>query len=184
MKCEIPSCFLNHGHPGACMSAYGVPFKPQRFEPPPLPSRTAKSSSIYIIGSMRNPRVPLVAKALRELGYDVFDDWYSVGPEADDKWQEYEKARGRTYREALAGYHAQHAFALDKHHLDRCGACVLVAPAGKSGHLELGYMIGRGKPGYILLDGEPERFDLMLLFATTIFVSLDELLVSAGKNLP
>ena len=134
------------------------------------------TKSVYIIGSMRNPRVQEVAKALRGAGYDVFDDWQSSGPDADDHWQAYEKARGRTFREALGGYHAQHAFALDKLHLDRCDACVLVAPAGKSGHLELGYMIGRGKPGYILLDGEPERYDLMMLFATGIFVELDEML--------
>lgn len=125
---------------------------------------------------MRNPRVPEVAKALRGAGIDAFDDWYSPGELADDRWQAYEKARGRTYREALAGYHAQHVFALDKMHLDRCAACVLVAPAGKSGHLELGYMIGRGKPGYILLDGEPDRFDIMTLFATGIFESVDDLL--------
>ncbi len=131
--------------------------------------------SIYIIGSMKNPRVPIVANALRDLGFDVFDDWYSSGPESDDKWQEYEKARGRSFREALDGYHARHVFALDKYHLDRCDACVLVAPAGKSGHLELGYMIGKDKPGYILLDGEPERFDVMYQFATNVFTSLDDL---------
>jgi hypothetical protein len=136
--------------------------------------------SIYVIGSMRNARVPLVARALRAGGWDAFDDWHSPGPEADDWWQAYEKERGRTYAQALAGYHAQHVFALDKHHLDRCDAAVLVMPAGKSGHLELGYMIGRGKPGYILLDGEPERYDIMSLFATEIFESLDEMLFTLG----
>ena len=148
------------------------------------PGVVAKTSSIYIIGSMRNPRVPVIAKALRDLGYDVFDDWYSVGPEADDKWQEYEKARGRTFTQALAGHHAGHVFALDKKHLDRCTAAVLVAPAGKSAHLELGYMIGSGKQGYILLDGEPERFDIMYQFATGIASTLDELLTALPMVLP
>lgn len=134
------------------------------------------AGSIYIIGSMRNPRVPEVAQALRGIGWDAFDDWHSPGPETDDKWQEYEKARGRTFREALAGHHAKHVFALDKTHLDRCDRALLVAPAGKSGHLELGYTIGKGKPGYVLLDGEPERFDIMYQFATKIFVSVDEML--------
>lgn len=132
--------------------------------------------SIYIIGSMRNPRVPEVAKALRDASWDAYDDWHSSGPQSDDCWQAYEKSRGRTYREALAGYHAQNVFDLDKRHLDRCSAAVLVLPAGKSGHLELGYMIGRGKFGYILLDGEPDRYDVMSLFATRIFVDLDEML--------
>lgn len=128
--------------------------------------------SLYLIGSMRNPNIPDLAKALRELGVDVFDDWHSPGPETDDYWQAYEKHRGRTFREALDGYHAKHVFALDKLHLDRCDAAAMVLPAGKSGHLELGYTIGRGKPAYIILPDEPpERFDIMYVLATRIFDS-------------
>lgn len=133
--------------------------------------------SIYVIGSMRNVRVPVVANTLRAAGWDAYDDWYSSGPESDDKWQAYEAARGRTYLEALNGYHAQHVFEVDKHHLDRCERAVLVMPAGTSCHLELGYTVGRGKPGYILLDGyEPKRYEIMPRFATKIFTSLDEML--------
>lgn len=132
--------------------------------------------SIYIIGSMRNPRVPEVAKALRAIGWDAYDDWHSTGPQSDEFWHEYEKSRGRTYREALAGYHAQNVFELDKRHLDRCDATLLVMPAGKSAHLELGYMRGCGKPGYILLDGEPDRYDIMALFSTKIFATVEEML--------
>ena len=51
----------------------------------------------------------------------------------------------------------------------------MLMPAGKSGHLELGYIIGRGKPGYILFDGEPERYDVMVQFATGIFFNKQEL---------
>lgn len=134
---------------------------------------------IYLIGRMASISVPLVAKALRAANHTVFDDWISSGPEADLCWQAYEKARGRTYREALDGFHAQQSFALDKKHLDACDVAVLVAPAGKSAHLELGYIVGQGKPGYILLDGEPEKYDLMYLLATKIFISIDELI----KNL-
>ncbi len=132
--------------------------------------------SIYIIGSMRNTRVPEVAQALRAIGWDAYDDWHSSGPQSDDCWQAYEKARGRTYREALAGYHAQNVFDLDKYHLDRCDAAVIVLPSGSSGHLELGYMAGRGKPAYMLMESEPERYDVMRLFATKIFIGLDEML--------
>jgi nucleoside 2-deoxyribosyltransferase len=133
-------------------------------------------ASVYVMGSMRSTRVQEVAKALRERGYDVFDDWISPGPEADDRWQAYEKARGRTYAEALQGYHARHVFALDKKHLDRCDVGVLVLPAGKSAHIELGYLVGQGKTTYVLFDGEPERYDVMYLFATTVFTDLDDLL--------
>jgi nucleoside 2-deoxyribosyltransferase len=119
---------------------------------------------IYVIGSMRNPRVPEVAKLLRTHGHDAFDDWYSAGPEADDKWQEYERDRGRTYLEAINGHHARHVYALDYRHLAEADAVVLVMPAGRSGHLELGWAIGTGKPGFVLFDAEPERFDIMYRF--------------------
>jgi hypothetical protein len=33
----------------------------------------------------------------------------------------------------------------------------------------LGYLIGRGTPGYILFDKQPERWDVMVQFATGIF---------------
>jgi nucleoside 2-deoxyribosyltransferase len=40
-------------------------------------------------------------------------------------------------------------------------------PAGKSGHLELGYMIGCGKPCIIYFNEEPDddRWDVMVQFA-------------------
>ena len=123
---------------------------------------------LYLIGSLRNPKVPIIAKILRDQGHEVFDEWYAAGPEADDYWMHYEHARGHSFAEALAGYPAEHVFRYDKHHLDRCEGAVLVLPTGKSGHLELGYMIGQRKPGFILLDKEPERFDVMYRFASGI----------------
>lgn len=130
---------------------------------------------IYLIGSLRNPRVPEVAYYLRAFGLEVFDDWYSPGPETDDKWQEYEKARGRTYPEALAGAHANTVFNFDVHHLKKATAVVLVLPAGKSAHLELGWVLGRGTPGYILLEPVTERFDVMYKFADGVFGQIDDL---------
>lgn len=131
--------------------------------------------SIYLIGSLRNPEVPIFAQELRQQGFDVFDDWFGAGPEADDWWQKYEKARGRRYDEALKGYAAQHVFHFDKTHLDRCDISILLLPAGKSGHLELGYALGCGKKGYILMDKEPERFDVMYNFSSGVFFSRQSL---------
>lgn len=120
--------------------------------------------SIYVIGSMRNPRVPEVAATLRDKGFDVFDDWYSPGPETDDYWQKYEKARGRAFREALAGHHARNVFDFDQFHLNRAHAAVLVLPAGKSGHLEAG-ALSATKPVFMLLEKEdPDRLDIMAQF--------------------
>jgi hypothetical protein len=130
---------------------------------------------IYLIGSLRNPNVPFIARDLRAAGHEVFDDWYAAGPKADDCWQAYEQARGHNFQQALEGHAANHVYNYDRRHLDRADAAVLLMPAGKSAHLELGYVMGQGKPGFILLDQEPERFDVMYRFATVVF-SMEELL--------
>ncbi len=118
----------------------------------------------YVIGSLANPAIPAMGNALRAIGIDAFDDWYGAGREADKSWQEYEKLRGRDYVEALHGRAATHIFDFDYRNLNDADFGVLVMPAGKSGHLELGYLIGQGKPGYIVLAGEPDRYDLMSRF--------------------
>lgn len=137
-----------------------------------------RRQSVYLIGSLRNPSVPWISDALRKAGFEVFDDWHAFGPEADDHWKRYEQARGRSHREALEGEAAKNAFNFDKRHIDASDIGVLVMPCGKSGHLELGYMLGRGKPGHIVFpDGELEdRWDVMHLFATSVSFSTDELL--------
>jgi len=137
---------------------------------------------IYLIGSLRNPAVPEVAQKMRAVGIDVFDDWYSAGPEADDKWRDYEKGRGHSYLQALEGFAANHVFEFDRTHLDRSTGVVLLLPAGKSGHLELGYAIGRGKSGYILLEEGVERWDVMYQFATGIFNNLDDLIERVRRD--
>jgi hypothetical protein len=130
---------------------------------------------IYLIGSLRDPKIPKIAKKLRETGLEIFDDWYAAGYEADDKWRDYEIERGRTYIEALEGLAANHVFTFDLKYLNESKAAILILPCGKSGHLEFGYIIGQGKPGYILLD-TPDRWDVMYKFATKVFTDLESLI--------
>jgi hypothetical protein len=130
----------------------------------------------YLIGSLRNPQIPHVANEMRAAGIDVFADWFAGGETADDSWQAYERLRGRSYIEALQGAAAQNVFQFDYRNLSAADAAVLVAPAGKSAHLELGWMLGQGKRGYVLLDAEPERWDVMLAFCTGVFMDLDALI--------
>lgn len=136
--------------------------------------------SIYVIGSLRNPAVTEFSNQIEALGIEAFSSWYGAGEKADDAWKEYQTARGLNFGQALKEYAAQHVFQFDKFHLDRTDAAVLLLPAGKSGHLELGYTVGRGKPGYIVFEQMPEdRWDVMYNFATKVFFSrqdfLDEL---------
>ena len=133
-------------------------------------------SLIYLIGSLRNPEIPKIGDFFREAGFDVFDEWHSAGERADDAFHEYAKGRGWSYDRALKSYAAQHIFDFDKRHLDRADMAILAMPAGKSGHLELGYIIGQGKRGYILMDKEPERIEQMHQFANGIYFSKEQLL--------
>lgn len=126
---------------------------------------------LYLIGSLRNERIPELAKQIRKDNPDVevFDDWYAAGPEADDFWKTYEQNRGRTYQEALEGHAARNVFAFDKRNLDRCTHAMLVLPAGKSGHMEVMYATyGVGAQTAILLDPEDVRWDVMYQFVPTI----------------
>jgi nucleoside 2-deoxyribosyltransferase len=129
----------------------------------------------YLIGSLRIPIVPVVAGLLRAEGYDVFDDWFSAGPEADDHWMAYEKQRGHTYDVALRGHAARNVFNFDLRNLETSDAAVLVTPAGKSGHMELGFMLGRRKPGFVFFDGEPDRWDVMYQFANGVYFDFGKL---------
>jgi hypothetical protein len=130
---------------------------------------------IYLIGSMRNPEIPVLGNRLRELGHDVHDDWYSPGPEADDRWREYEILRGRDYAAAMNGRHAKEVFDFDKRWIDYSDTIVLLRPAGISGHLELGYAAGQGKETHVILD-DSNRWDIMLRFADHIWRNIDEFL--------
>ena len=130
---------------------------------------------VYIIGSLRNEKIPLLSNDIRKLGFEVFDDWFSPGPEADEFWRKYEKTRGSSYKQALNNYAGKHIFEFDKHHIDRASIGILVMPAGRSGHLELGYMIGQGKPCFVFFEEEPDRWDIMYQFANNVCFTFDEL---------
>jgi len=137
-----------------------------------------KIKSIYIIGSLRNQEIPLIANLFDNLGIEAFADWWGAGHEADDWWKTYNDDRGIDYFDALKGYAAQNVFQFDKTHLDRCDAALLVLPAGRSGHLELGYTVGRGKPAFILADDKlgKERWDVMYAFVDQVFRNKEEMI--------
>lgn len=146
------------------------------------------SKVLYLIGSLRNERIPQLANAIRSANPDmeVFDDWYSAGPEADDYWKEYEQKRGRSYQEALEGYAAKNVFAFDRRNLDRATHALLVLPAGKSGHMEIMYAQYKvGAKAAILLDPTDVRWDVMYQFIPAILQNDEEInswLNSPGLN--
>lgn len=137
---------------------------------------------IYVISSLKNPKVPHLGNQLRDLGYDVMDHWWGGGPEADDCWQKYERIRGRTYKEALYDHYATHIWGYDKCHLDASDIGVMLLPVGRSAHIELGYLMGQDKLTFVLFDGEPERYEVMYRFATDVFFNQEDLLEELSKH--
>ena len=134
---------------------------------------------VYIIGALKNPRVPEVAARIREKGFEVRDEWHSAGPDADDHWQRYEQTRGHSFAEALQGLPAQNTFFFDQGWIDLADIGIMIAPTGRSGHLEFGYMVGQGKPVYILQEGEdPPRFDIMPRFSAGVYTNLEDLIAA------
>lgn len=132
-----------------------------------------QSKVCYIIGSLRNDRIPKLAQTLREQhkDFEFFDDWYAAGPEADDYWKSYEQSKQVSYQTALKGHAAKHVFEFDRTHLNRSTHALLVLPAGKSGHMEIMYaQYGVGAKTAILLDPEfdNQRWDVMLQFIPTL----------------
>ena len=148
-----------------------------RFKPKPaIAGNVLVKPKVYIIGSLRNPKIPVLASTLRQNGFDVFDDWFAAGPKADDHWKEYEQARGRTYKEAMHGYAARHVFEFDKKHIDEADIGVMLLPAGKSGHAELGYMKGKGKKCIVYLESDNDRWDIMYNFFDHLVYTDEELI--------
>jgi Recombination endonuclease VII len=132
---------------------------------------------IYLVGALKNPRIPVVGNHLRQLGFDVMDEWFTPGELADINWQAYEKLRGRNYKDALRGRSASNIFMFDRSFIDLADLVILLMPAGKSAMLELGYAKGRGKLACILLDGmEPEKYEVMPNFANQVFKTETDLL--------
>jgi len=133
---------------------------------------------IYVASSWKNARQPQVVKALREAGHNVYDfrhpephyggfHWSDIDPE----WKQWSMQQ---LQQALHHPVAIKGFKADLAALNVADAVVLVAPCGRSSHLELGYAIGRGIPSAILLsDGEPE---LMYAMADKLCVNVNEII--------
>lgn len=136
---------------------------------------------LYLIGSLRSEEIPHIANRIEEgTGIEVFTDWWAPGRRADDFWKEYCQARGWSYREALQRPAATHIWEFDHHHIEDSDGCILILPAGMSCGIEFGYFRGLNKPGWILLD-DPERWDVMLQYATDIADS-EEALIEMIKD--
>lgn len=144
---------------------------------------------IYLGGSLNNPEVRALARTIRldMGGIQVFDDWAAAHPEADDKWRDYSKARGYELPEALSSHAGQQVYNFDRINLISADVFVLVAPCGKSAHLEAGYMAGLREAGFskrviAYIGNDPERYDVMYNFFDKICYTTEEVLTDLRET--
>ena len=133
---------------------------------------------IYVASSWRNELQPAVVQAIRTAGFEVYDFHHPQPGDNGFHWSEidleWKKWTPEQFRSALSDPVAVNGFDKDMDALNRCVACVLVLPCGRSAHLELGQAVGSGKRTAVLLaDGEPE---LMYKMVDTLCVTTEEVL--------
>lgn len=135
---------------------------------------------LYVASSWRNLIQESVVSRLRGAGHEVYDfrhpapgnngfRWFDI----DGGWTHWTP---EMYREALKDPIAEAGYALDIEALKACDACVLVLPAGRSANWELGYAMGQGKPGVVLMlsHQEPE----LMYREARIVTSISELMAT------
>ena len=109
---------------------------------------------IYVSSSTRNDHRPEVVARLRGLGHQVYDfrehrfSWEEVAPD----WESW---TADDYRRAVDLHDAPgEAIGNNLEALARAHAVVMVMPCGPGVHLELGWVMGRGKLGAIYVPDE------------------------------
>lgn len=148
--------------------------------------------------------------ALREEGHEVYDfknpteclppknavsgpEWKREVIDQGFHWSEIlpdeQEWTPEQFRSALDSFPAKRAFEQDMDALETCGACVLVLPCGKSAHLELGYLVGKGKLTIVyfpegLSDESSYQPELMYRMCDYICTTMDEVKAALSHKRP
>jgi hypothetical protein len=137
---------------------------------------------IYVASSWRNEHYPEVVRALKAVSsFDVYDfredgfSWSDAGVDGQQLYNADQMNAIHRLPECRRG------FDRDITHVNQAEATVLVLPAGRSAHLELGVAIGRGQYTVIYMP-EPEPPDLMWAAANRIVGTVTELLLALGLS--
>ena len=138
-------------------------------------------SKIYLSSSWRNPYQPLVVKALREAGHEVYDFRNPTSGDEGFKWKNvdglWEKWSNDDYINAINHPVAERGFKNDFDAMAWADVCILLLPCGRSAHSEAGWMQGAGKPTYVILT-EKQEPELMYKLFAGIFTKIEDLISS------
>lgn len=143
-------------------------------------------SRIYVASSWRCSDQPTVVRVLRDCGHEVYDfrnprpgDHGFAWSEINENWEDW---TAEQYREALDRPIAVEGFRSDFSAMKWADACVLVLPCGRSAHLEAGYFVGARKPLHILILQDRTEPELMYKMATSICLSLPEVVAALARG--
>ena len=141
---------------------------------------------IYVASSWRCDRQPDVVKALRAVGFDVYDfrnppgkngfQWFEIDPD----WEQWSMPK---FCASLEHPRAKAGFDEDFNAMRNADACVLVLPCGRSAHLEAGWFVGKGKPLIVLLD-EPNEPELMYKMACALCIGISGVIEAVKQLAP
>ena len=138
-------------------------------------------SKIYLASSWRNPYQPLVVKALREAGHEVYDFRNPSNGDEGFKWKNvdglWEKWSNDDYINALNHPVAERGFKNDFDAMVWADVCILLLPCGRSAHSEAGWMQGAGKPTYVILI-EKQEPELMYKLFAGVYTRIEDLISS------
>ena len=126
---------------------------------------------LYICSSWRNPYYTPLVTMLRLAGYEIWD-WRNPPTGGNGfKWQDVgvtdykhgDKITVDAWGSALIEPVAMAGFASDLAGMNWCDVGILLHPAGRSAHLEAGWLAGRGKTVHVLCLEKNIEPDLMVL---------------------
>jgi hypothetical protein len=130
---------------------------------------------IYVASSIKNEKEVLeLGKVLRDNGHEV--DLFCEERPGRKVFRESDIKNIDSYdaKEFLKLPEVKKGFREDKKWIDWSDCCILLLPAGRSAHLELGYSVGKEKYGFIYGDLKIGSVDVMNYFADGIY-GLEEL---------
>ena len=134
---------------------------------------------IYTASSWRNKYYPEVVNSIREAGYFIYD-FRNPDSGAAFNWTEIDKEWEKWSTEDFIHYikHpiASKGFEADFAGMNLADVGILVTPSGRSSHMEIGYMLGQGKPCIVLLNERVEP-ELTYRLAYRIVTNIHDLLV-------
>lgn len=146
---------------------------------------------IYLASSWRNRYYDFVLTSLKAAELEVYDfreegsafDWKDVDPNWTNKTGIRIEYTVEQLNEMLHHPKANYGFAQDFSNLDKADITILVAPCGRSAHLELGYSLGQKKPCAIFMIEKHEP-ELMYRMCNLMTKDIGKLIEWAQKNDP